>query len=680
MRAHPVSGNASAQITTAQGVSGGSSLAAAGVGYLSTPAAPEFALGSNSFTVEAWVFPMNLTNAASTQGIVTQQLFDAPSEGALCLCVQNGQLIGNITDANGNVSGVTGATLPLNTWTHVALVGTASTLTLYANGQSVGSAARGAAQNVSAWPVAIGADGTGAGIFSGYIDEVRYTNGVARYNGNFSPSAPYPNSEYGTGGSAGSQTLTLAAGQQGAASIAAVAGNIISVAVANVATTPSGGSITLTIANPDGSTLASFTVNDGASATSFNTPVLTQNGTYVLSVNPGANGVTLNVGMSTLGPLSVTLTNPGSGATLTPDNVSLSATVTEQGGAINQVAYYNGTNLLGTATQAPYGIDLKDLTPGTYTLTAQATDAVGRTATSSPVTITVVANGSGQGSNPDIVYDIHADQLNTPRMITDQGGNIVWQWDNDDPFGNNLPNQDPNGTGNQFLFNLRLPGQYYDIETGTLYNYFRDYDPVTGRYLESDPIGLFGEQFSTYGYVGGNPNSFYDPFGLDLTPGQQAAVQQAAQDWSNSGVPYVFGGANKGGADCSGSISAIYAQAGINIGRKTSGQFAQSPFTPVTGPPQLGDVGKYPGHVVIFGGAATGANGSDVWSASHTGGPVFGPAKSSWYGTPRWYRYNPQGGGNSDKSEDCKCKKKSKNASTSNDSGAPFDNPALWGF
>ena len=43
-----------------------------------------------------------------------------------------------------------------------------------------------------------------------------------------------------------------------------------------------------------------------------------------------------------------------------------------------------------------------------------------------------------------------------------------------------------------FAFNLRFPGQYLDTETGLHYNYFRDYEPVVGRYVESDPIGLRG--------------------------------------------------------------------------------------------------------------------------------------------------------------------------------------------
>lgn len=145
---------------------------------------------------------------------------------------------------------------------------------------------------------------------------------------------------------------------------------------------------------------------------------------------------------------------------------------------------------------------------------------------------------------------------------------------------------------------------------------------------------------SFYGYPV-NPLQFIDPLGLELTTEQQNAIQSAAEDWSKSNVPYLYGGATKTGADCSGAISSIYKQAGINIGRLTSDQFTHDPcFTPVNGEPTLGDVGHYTKHVVLYGGSATGVKGRDVWSASHTGGPVFRASDKKWFGTPTWYRYS----------------------------------------
>jgi len=62
--------------------------------------------------------------------------------------------------------------------------------------------------------------------------------------------------------------------------------------------------------------------------------------------------------------------------------------------------------------------------------------------------------------------------------------------------------------------NMRLPGQYYDSESGLHYNYFRYYDPSTGRYITADPIGLLGG-LNPYQYATANPLRFIDPYGLD---------------------------------------------------------------------------------------------------------------------------------------------------------------------
>ena len=109
-------------------------------------------------------------------------------------------------------------------------------------------------------------------------------------------------------------------------------------------------------------------------------------------------------------------------------------------------------------------------------------------------------------------YYVHSDHLGTPRVISD-GNTAIWRWASD-PFGSTLPDEDPDNDGTTLTYNVRFPGQYYDAETGLHYNYFRTYDPSTGRYLESDPIGLRGG-LNTFGYANQSPSQYVDPLGLD---------------------------------------------------------------------------------------------------------------------------------------------------------------------
>jgi RHS repeat-associated protein len=121
----------------------------------------------------------------------------------------------------------------------------------------------------------------------------------------------------------------------------------------------------------------------------------------------------------------------------------------------------------------------------------------------------------GAGTNQKLYY-IQPDALGTPRVVIDPDRDVaVWRWELEgEAFGEDVPVQDPDGDGRAFVFDMRFPGQRFDAASGLNYNYFRDYEPGTGRYSQSDPIGLRGG-ISTYGYVGGNPLTEIDPLGLE---------------------------------------------------------------------------------------------------------------------------------------------------------------------
>ena len=119
-----------------------------------------------------------------------------------------------------------------------------------------------------------------------------------------------------------------------------------------------------------------------------------------------------------------------------------------------------------------------------------------------------VAAVDGTGSTTKVGY-IHADGLGTPRAVADANGVTIWAWTfQGNPFGEVLPTS-PAG----YMLNLRFPGQYYDGESSAVYNIHRLLDSSTGRYLQSDPLGISAGT-STYAYVGGDPLRRIDPLGL----------------------------------------------------------------------------------------------------------------------------------------------------------------------
>jgi RHS repeat-associated protein len=110
---------------------------------------------------------------------------------------------------------------------------------------------------------------------------------------------------------------------------------------------------------------------------------------------------------------------------------------------------------------------------------------------------------------------LHPDHLGTPRIGTDASQTIQWRY-RSDAFGMATI------TGAHTV-RLRMPGQI-DLGFGGInYNYFRDYDPNVGRYLESDPIGLLGS-LNTYAYVDNNPLRWIDPTGEIKLPNDPSGL------------------------------------------------------------------------------------------------------------------------------------------------------------
>jgi RHS repeat-associated protein len=205
---------------------------------------------------------------------------------------------------------------------------------------------------------------------------------------------------------------------------------------------------------------------------------------------------------------TIAISSPANGANYAaPATIALNVSFSPPDYPIGKIQFYNGTTLIGEAFTAPYSFSWQNVGVGTYSLTAKMLSSLLEYEwISAPVNVTVTA---AQGA----LYFIHPDHLNTPRLVVDATGTTVWRWDQAEPFGVNVPDENPSGLGS-FDLPLRLPGQYFDKETNQAQNWVRDYDSATGRYIQSDPLGLQAG-LNTYAYVGSSPPRYTDPTGLE---------------------------------------------------------------------------------------------------------------------------------------------------------------------
>ena len=152
----------------------------------------------------------------------------------------------------------------------------------------------------------------------------------------------------------------------------------------------------------------------------------------------------------------------------------------------------------------------------------------------------------------------HCDHRGLPLALISEDGNTAWSAEYDE-WGNQLNEENPHHLHQPY----RLPGQQYDKESGLYYNRHRYYDPLQGRYITPDPIGLRGG-WNMYQYPL-NPIQVIDPMGLDAIENMTSggliyAVSGvpgliAANSITNSAYQFgydmdaIVGGAHNGAAD-----------------------------------------------------------------------------------------------------------------------------------
>jgi hypothetical protein len=186
-----------AQISTAQSRFGGASIVFDGSGdYLSATPDADYAVGTGDFTVEAWIyptsFPITYNTVAATRGLagnINAWSWSVKDDGTLMVYTSNFAYQGTDTGA-----------VALNTWSHVALVRSGTSLQVYVDGVANRATPATVANDFTDETLWIGTTGgvaTGGGSggdpFTGYIDDLRITKGVARYTSNFTPpTAPFP--------------------------------------------------------------------------------------------------------------------------------------------------------------------------------------------------------------------------------------------------------------------------------------------------------------------------------------------------------------------------------------------------------------------------------------------------------------------------------------------------------
>ena len=177
------------------------------------------------------------------------------------------------------------------------------------------------------------------------------------------------------------------------------------------------------------------------------------------------------------------------------------AKTVKQGGQTKTTYYiYSEQGLMAEADEKGQMTKAYGFNPTTMQLGLWSTDPVWQAETP-----------GGSLTDPKARYDwLHTDHLGTPILATTKEGQTSWKAIAESFGATQIIEQD-------IEVNLRFPGQYFDAETGTHYNFHRDYRPNAGRYLQSDPIEVEGG-VNLFEYARVNGLRYADPYGEVAVP------------------------------------------------------------------------------------------------------------------------------------------------------------------
>jgi hypothetical protein len=168
-----------------------------GTGYLTVPTNTAFDFGSGDATIEFWAYP---TAASQSTGFFDKRSGAGNYSQFPQIAIQSGvlRLFVSYTGSSWAID-ITGPTLSINVWTHIAFVRYGNTWTLYVNGVATNSATASGSVYAASDSLSIGASTSGGtNPYTGYISNARVVKGTAVYTANFTPSIQPLNATTGT--------------------------------------------------------------------------------------------------------------------------------------------------------------------------------------------------------------------------------------------------------------------------------------------------------------------------------------------------------------------------------------------------------------------------------------------------------------------------------------------------